>query len=120
MRALDQAVAQRQRADHHLLHAQPVQGQAAAHHIHDRIQRAHLVEMDLVHRGAVDLGLRLRDALEDSQAGLLDRRGEAGGPHHGRDFLQTAVRGVMMMVMIIMIMRLTGTVRPTRQRRFIR
>jgi hypothetical protein len=50
--------------------AKPVgQGGAAADHVGDGVQGAYLVEVDVVGGDAVDLGLRVGQALEDRDGG---------------------------------------------------
>ncbi len=53
------------RRGQHARLAQHFQRDAGAHDVHDGIHRADFVEMNFVRRQAVDLPLRLGDALED-------------------------------------------------------
>ena len=49
----------------HLLRPQLVHQQADAHHVGHRVQRPHLMEVDLLHRATVGMALRLGDQAVD-------------------------------------------------------
>ena len=95
MRTLDQPAARRQGADGDGVHAQELQSQATADDIHDRVQRAELVKMDLVRRRAVYPGFGLGNTREDPDALVLDLRRQAALGNHPPNFLQISFVSVM-------------------------
>ena len=65
MRAIDPASALNYRACEHARPAHFFQTNARANDVHDRIHRAHFVEMDFFRRQAMDFTFRDGDALEN-------------------------------------------------------
>ena len=63
------------RAGPHLVHPQHLEGGARAHHVHDGVDAAHLVEVHLGHGPAVQAPLHLGQGVEHGQARSRTRSG---------------------------------------------
>ena len=109
----------------HLPHPQPMHQQADAHHVGHRVHGPHLVEVDLLHRAAVGVALRLGDQAVDRLrvgAHLLGQvhvaQQVADLPHTGVVVMMrvSVVMGVIMsvvvvmMVFVVMVMRMVVVV----------
>ena len=91
MRALDEAAAQRQCGYVHAFGAEQVQADDGAGHVHDRVHRADLVEVDLLDPRAVHPGLGLGQAREDPRRTRHHRGRELAGAEDREDVAQLAV-----------------------------
>ena len=76
-------------------------------HVHDRVHGPHLVEVDLVRHGPVDLGLRFRDQAvhtDDVIPHLFRQRETADDGFDIRQMMVLVMVMVMLMVMFVMVM----------------
>ena len=97
------------RGGHDTLHTQHVYQQADPHHVGHRVQAAHLVEVDLLHRRAVGVALSLRNQAVDRLRVGPYRLGQfqmaqqmADLPHSGVVVMSMVV--VMLVVLMFMAM----------------
>jgi len=91
VRALDEAATERQCGHVHAFSTEQVQADDSAGHVHDRVHRAHLVEVDLLHARAVHPGLGLGQAREDPRRPRHHRGRELAGAEDREDVAQLAV-----------------------------
>ena len=92
MRTVHKACAGAQRPADHALDAEQPQPDDRARDVDDRIDRADLVEVDLLDRAAVDAGLGLAEALEGGYCALLIARRQVGAPDDAKNVVQVPVR----------------------------
>ncbi len=85
---LDRAGARGHRGGNHAIRAQQVPCDGGGHDIGDGIGGPHLVEMDLLERGAVDLGLGLGQTGEDPSGEVLLRVSEPPAVDHPQDLAE--------------------------------
>ena len=112
MGAPDLAAAHMDRGNHDLLRRQAVQQQAHCGDVRHRVQSPHLMEVDLRHRHAVGVALRLGDQAVDRQDVRPDRlRQVQMVPDQMFDLMERAVvvlaamgMAVVMLVMVLVIM----------------
>ena len=106
MGAAHLTAAQMHRAGYNFFRRKDMQQQADGSHIRHRVQRAHLMEVNLIHRAAVGGAFRLGDGAVDLQRLLLHLRGQTGflngmlHPGHGG----VMVMPVTMFVLVGMLM----------------
>ena len=67
MRAIDMPGADANGGGINLIDVQVIQGQHTANDVDDGVDGAHLVERDIIHGFAVDLGFHFGQVLEDGQ-----------------------------------------------------
>ena len=91
MLALDEARPQGQGRGHDPLNAQDMQAQHCADDVDDGIHRAHLVEVDVVRGGAVNLGLGRGQAVKYGAGARGDSWRQAGRGDNLQDVAQVAV-----------------------------
>ena len=92
------------RRHHHPVGPYHVHQQARAHHVGHRVQRAHLVEVDLRDRRAVDLGLRLGDQAVHRLGVPLHGVGQRQAVDDAVDVVRGGVVMVVMPVAVVMVM----------------
>ena len=112
--APDKAAAHVDRRGHNFVGSEQIHGIAHAHHVGHRVQGAHLVEVDLIHRAAVGLGLSGGDGVVHrlSMDLYLPRQGQAADERSdmaGRGMVMV-VMAMLMLVMVLMAMVVAGTV----------
>jgi len=73
------------------LDAQVHEAERRPHHVHDRVERSHLVELDRVGGDAMHAPLGLGQACEDGERALLHRRGQAAPGEQVADLRPGAV-----------------------------
>ena len=116
MGAPDKAAAHVDGGGHNLVGREQIHGVAHAHHVGHRVQGPHLVEVDLVYRAAVGLGLGGGNGVVYRlSVGLcLLRQGQAadeGGDVAGRGVVMVVMAVVMLMVMMVLVaVVMAGTV----------
>ena len=113
--------AQMHRAGNDFFRRKDMQQQADGSHIRHRVQRAHLMEVNLIHRAAVGCTFRLGDGAVDLQRLLLHLRGQTGflngmlHPGHGGVMMMPVTMfvlvGMVMAVLVHMVMRMFVLVR---------
>ncbi len=75
-----------------MLHTQPLQRPACAHHIQNRIHRAHLMKMHAIGRCAMHPRLRFRQPREDRHRAGFDGLAQRGVPNNLHHIAEVAVR----------------------------
>ena len=76
VRAADGAAAQVQRRGDDAIGAEPLEREDAADDVHDRVERAHFVQVDVFDRHLVDVGLDGREAADQRDGAIARRRRE--------------------------------------------
>ena len=89
-----------------LPHFEVVDAGGGADEIDDRVDGAHLVEVDSLNRHAMKLGLGLGDAMEHGEGGVAHLRGELGFFQKIMDI--RPVPAVMVVIMVMMMMVVSG------------
>ena len=101
MRALNTAAAEFELAIRDPIHLEQVPADCRTDHIHNRINRTHLVKMDPLRINAVDLTFGFREHVEATDRILFDRLFETTRGNRSADLGKGAVR----MVTVIVAMR---------------
>jgi hypothetical protein len=82
---------------------QQIQSDAGAHDVYDRIEGAHLVEMDVIRRQSVDASFRGGDALEDGDRFLADPFGQCAALDQLTDGGEGAVLGKVLVMVVVIV-----------------
>src|SRR6185295_15089842 len=84
------------------LRRQVLDGRGGPHQVDDRVDRPHLMEVDVLQGHSMRLGLGLSQALEQTHGPVLDRRSQSAPSDQLADLRQPPVVSVVVLMSVFM------------------